>query len=98
MCGSMTKYPEDASANNTKDNEIDHRKAKCNESNVLDVTGLTRFFYLVNKTVCLLQSITKLAIVTLKQFVKIINHSTVNLKRWWDGQGFLMQVQWSEII
>ena len=70
MCGSMTKYPEDASANNTKDNEIYHRKAKCNESNVLNITGLTCFFYLVNKTVCPLQSITKLAIVMLKQLVK----------------------------
>ena len=98
MRGSTTKYPEDASANNTKDNEIDHRKAKCNESNVLDVTGLTCFFYLVNKTVCLLQSITKLAIVTLKQLVKIINRSTVDLNRRWNGQGFLMQVQWSEIV
>ena len=71
MCGLLSKYPEDASANNTKDDAIGHWKTWCIESNVLNLTENSSFFYLINKTVCLLQSITKLAIVTLKQLTKL---------------------------
>ena len=98
MCSLMSKYPEDASANNTKDNAIGHWRTWCIESNVLNLTGNSSFFYLINKTVCLLQSITKLAIVTLKQLTKLSITHTVNLDRWLDGQGFVMQVHWSRII
>lgn len=82
----------------TEDNEIDHWQTKCNESKVLDVSGFSSLFYLVNQTVCLLQSVTKLAIVKLKKLIKVINHGTVNPNRRWGGQYLMMQLQWSGII